>query len=151
MRHIVLAALAAVATAGCATTGSIPAEQAMHGGSATLNGVITLPEQATAGASNPCEGLVLRAFRTADPSKDVGKVTVRNSRGRCSYQVAKIPNDSPVALELKSEGWACATGSTLTLTPGTQPILYGAHESRTKDFAATCATASSEQPSPNAG
>lgn len=147
MRRLLAITAASIALAGCSLNGMTPAEQEMYGGSATLTGVIKLPEGTS---TDVCDRMALRAYSVDAPEKSVGQVAVRKSRNRCSYTITRLPSDAPVAVDLKASVPSC-DGGDLTITPAVQPIQLAAGEGRTADFEAACATASGAQPTPNAG
>ena len=120
----------------CATTGTLSAEQAMHGGSSTVTGVIALPE-AIRDRSDACRDLRISA-RTPD-AVEVGRVSIRQSRQRCAYEIRALPSQVELTLDVQPPAtWTCSSGEK-AVVPAGQPALLVDGQTLTRDLRATCA------------
>jgi hypothetical protein len=132
-RILVTASLALLGA--CATTGTLNAEQAMHGGNSTITGVVALPESLR-DQPEACRELKIRA-RTPNAT-EVGRVSVRQSRQRCAYEIRSLPSQVELTLEVQPPAtWTCTSGEA-AVVPAGQPTLLVNGQTLTRDLRATC-------------
>lgn len=68
----------------------------------------------------------------------VGHVSIRESRGRCSFQINNLPAERQISIRLKLP--ACPSGADASLAQAPRPLVLKDHETRTQDYRATCAS-----------
>ena len=107
MRSVFAGAVAVVAVSlmGCASGSASTGGTAMTTGTATLVGTVTPSE------AGQCDNVKV-SLTDAQNLAYGSNITVRESRGRCSFEIRKIPTD--MALKLNVEGVGCPTGQDLT-------------------------------------
>ncbi len=130
---------AAVVSASCFVTAcaSGPQVSSSHRGNATLAGVISLPESVQ-GQSNACDGLSVTASLAEDANILVSRATVRQSRGRCTYELAGLPTNTEIKVNVQApESWTCANGSAVSVVPA-ESLKLSNFESRNRDLTAAC-------------
>lgn len=133
-RVVVVALFAAVAAVGCGTTKSTEATS-MYGGSGKVVGVVALPATGL-GTAAPCDALQVKATY-AESGDAVGKVVVRQSRNRCSYEVTRVPTDAAVKLEVVPQGLQCEGGAQATASEAqVMQLQYG--QTKLADFRVSC-------------
>jgi hypothetical protein len=119
-----------------------PDERPTAFNNARITGVVTLPE-GLADASGACSNLSIQA--KAGAAETLGNVIVRQSRGRCSYEISQLPTQAELALVLRGgSGWACQNGSSVGLLPDAQTVTLQDHETRTQDFRGSCSATSAK-------
>ncbi len=123
---------AAAVVAGCAHA-PVGAPNQDATSSASVVGVIYLPEGLS--EAEWCRHLSVEA---AAQGTAVGRVNIRTSRGRCAYEVSRLPSGEDIAVTVKLP--ACPSGGTASLAPPLQPVKLRDHETRTQDFRASCAS-----------
>ncbi len=113
-----------------------PDERPTAFNTATVTGVVTLPE-GIANADSACRNLTIQA--KAGAAASLGNATIRQSRGRCSYQISQLPTQAELALVLSAgNGWACENGAVVAFAPDAQTVTLKDHETRTQDFRGSC-------------
>lgn len=122
MRNVFAAAVVAVSLVGCAggSASTNGGGTAMVTGSATLVGTVTPAE------AGQCDSVQV-SLTDAQNLKYGSNITVRESRGRCAFEIRRIPSD--IALKLNIEGVGCPAGQELT---------FKAHETRTVSVKPAC-------------
>lgn len=137
---VFLFAVASLSLAACAgaTPGTAPDERLTQTFNGTVNGVIVLPQ-------NPglsCGELAVYATTSGGSggaAAKVGRPTVHEGSGRCSYQIDKLP---PVPIDVHVDpapGMTCGDGSALSFgATGTAALTIEGHTSVTRDFRAQC-------------
>jgi hypothetical protein len=124
--------LAVALLAGCAMSqGRVSDAQASRRQTGIIAGVIHLPEGVD--ASDACRQLSIEAKHAGAP---VGSSQVRESRGRCSYELTHLPADVDVTLSVSVP--VCRGGNTASVAPYGEAIRLKSEETRTKDFKTTC-------------
>jgi hypothetical protein len=133
-------AVASLSLAACAgvSSGSAPDERLTQTFNGTVNGVIVLPQKP--GVS--CTELTVYAT-TADGAgaaqAKVGRPSVHEGNGRCSYQIDKLP---PLPIDVHVDpapGMTCGDGSSLSFgATSVAALTIEAHTSVTRDFRAQC-------------
>ncbi len=101
--------------------------------SSSVVGVIYLPQGLS--ESDWCKRLTVEAAAQGTP---VGRTAIRESRGRCSYEVSRLPSQQEISVTVKLP--ACPSGASAHLAPPPQPLLLKDHETKTQDFRASCAS-----------
>ncbi len=113
-----------------------PDERPTAFNNARVTGVVTLPE-GLAASGNACDSLSIQA--KAGAADKLGNVSIRQSRGRCSYEISALPTQAELALVVRGgEGWACQNGSAVGFLPDAQTVTLQDHETRTQDFRGSC-------------
>ena len=122
----------------CASTGPLSAEQAMHGGTSTITGVVALPDSLR-DQPDACRELRIRAL--TPEAVEVGRVAVRQSRQRCAYEIRALPAQMELTLDVRPPAsWTCPSGEQ-AVVPGGQPTSLMERQTLTRDLRPTCATA----------
>ncbi|MBF5044680.1 hypothetical protein FGE12_19930 [Aggregicoccus sp. 17bor-14] len=135
MRRILVAVAVAASFATACASG--PQVSSSRGGNATLLGVVAVPESAQ-GQANACDGLGITAALAEDSNILVGRAVVRQSRGRCSYQISGLPSGQELKLNVQAPAsWTCANGSQVTVAPN-DTVKLSNMESRNRDLSAAC-------------
>ena len=133
----VLAAVVVSASFLVSACAAGPQVSSSHGGNASLLGVVSLPESVK-DQGNACDGLSITAALAEDPNVLVGRATVRQSRGRCSYQISGLPSDAELKLNVQAPAsWTCASGQAVSVAPA-DSLKLGNMESRNRDLNAAC-------------
>jgi len=137
---VLLSAVASLSLVACASVspGSAPDERLTQTFNGTVNGVIVLPQKP--GLS--CGELTVYAT-TADGSGNaqakVGRPSVHEGNGRCSYQIDKLP---PLPIDVHvvpAPGMTCGDGTALSFgATSTAALTIEGHTSVTRDFRAQC-------------
>ena len=136
MRRLLVAAVVAGSClmSACA---SGPQVSSSRGGNASLLGVIALPES-VASQDNACDGVVITASPASEENVLVGRAVVRQSKGRCSYQLSGLPTDTELKLNVQAPAsWTCANGQPVSVSP-TDTLKLSNMESRNRDLRAAC-------------
>ena len=121
--------LIAAFLAGCASGGAnLNADATNHG---VIAGVVKLPSEIADGA---CDKLSLVAM--AD-GQQVGRTSIRQSRGRCTYEISRVPEDTELTVQVKSDGLSCPNGGTLAIPEG-KTVRVKPGVAALYDVAATC-------------
>lgn len=117
--------------AGCGMAGNrvSNAQEALN--TATITGVVYLPEGVA--ASDACGAMSIQALQGGAA---IGRSQVRESRGRCWYELSRLPADVDVTVHVSPP--ACSGGAPASLTPTEEPVRLRKDETRTRDFRATC-------------
>lgn len=133
MRALPLCLPALLLFAACATTpGASPS------GTSMVAGIIELPAAAQATPEVGCAGLSIAATTAA--GAPAGRVTLRTSRARCSYEIAQLPEAEELVLRVTAtDGLRCDGGGPLAYRPTPMRLQLQAHETRTVDFRTQCA------------
>ena len=131
----VIAALAILCAAACATSGEDPRLEYTYNSSVT--GVIAVPE-ATAG-SNVCNNLAVVA---TVGDQQVGRSTIHSSKNRCSYQIDNLPSDKDVTVKVQTANdLKCQDGSQMAFVSDDQgPLKLEPSQGKLHDFRAQCGT-----------
>lgn len=140
MRATLVVGSLIVLSAGCATSGYSKANDERLQTSA-VNGVIKLPSDGRGQfSSNSCEDVVVKVV-AQDGRETLGHPFVRASRGRCSYQVDKLPASTPMTVSVEpSPAWHCANGAAPSIS-ASGPITLREYEGKTTDFTVVCGSA----------
>ena len=106
--------------------------------SGSVSGVITLPD---ANANN-CTQLAVYATATDDKGAvvRVGRPSVHQGTGRCSYQISNLPPDLQLNVHVEPPaGMTCGNGTTLAFAAtSADSFTLKSDEIRTRDFSAQC-------------
>ena len=130
----VIAALAILGAAACATAGSGVDPRLEYTYNSSVTGVIAVPE-ATAG-SNVCNNLSVVA---TVGDQQVGRSQIRASKNRCSYQIDNLPSDKDVSVKVQSADLKCQDGSPMAFVSDTQgPLKLEPSQGKLHDFRAQC-------------
>ena len=136
----VIAALAFLGAAACATTGSGVDSRLEYTYNSSVTGVIVVPE-ATAN-SDVCHALGVVA-KVGDQS--VGRTSVHASKNRCSYQIDNLPADRDLTVTVQpGADLKCQDGSPMAFVSDVQgPIKLEPAQGKLQDFRAQCGTTQS--------
>jgi hypothetical protein len=130
----VIAALAILGAAACATTGSGVDPRLEYTYNSSVTGVIAVPE-ATAG-SNVCNNLAVVA---SVGDQQVGRLTIHSSKNRCSYQIDNLPADKDVTVKVQGADLKCQDGSPMAFVSDVEgPLKLEPSQGKLHDFRAQC-------------
>ncbi len=131
----VIAALALLGAAACATSGVDPRLEYTYNSS--VNGVIVVPEAAAGPAA--CNGLSVVA---TVGDQQVGRSAIRSSKNRCSYQIDNLPSDKDVTVKVQpASDLKCADGTPMAFVSDVQgPLKLQPSQGALQDFRAQCGT-----------
>ena len=115
---------------GCASTGNGSPNAGLED-TGRVAGVVKLPEAIS--DDRPCDKIAVVAMAGSD---QVGRSTVRQSKGRCSYELTNLPADTELQLQIKADGVQCSDGKALSASAGTLTLV--GDSMRAHDFSATC-------------
>jgi hypothetical protein len=136
MRRFIAAAVVA-GSALVSACASGPQVSSTHRGNATLMGVISLPESVQ-GQAGACDGLNVTASLAEDANVLVSRGVVRESRNRCTYELAGLPTDTEIKLNVQAPAsWTCGNGQAVSVVPA-DSLKLGNFESRNRDLTAAC-------------
>jgi hypothetical protein len=133
----VIAALAFLGTIACATSGSGVDPRLEYTYNSSLTGVIVVPD-ATA-SSDVCRNISVVA--TVGDTQ-VGRTAIRQSNGRCSYQIDNLPSDKELTVKVQpATDLKCQDGSQMAFVSDDQATLkLEPSQGKLKDFRAQCGT-----------
>jgi hypothetical protein len=131
----VIAALAFLGAAACATTGSGVDSRLEYTYNSSVTGVIVVPE-ATAG-SDVCNAIGVVA-KVGDQS--VGRTSIHASKNRCTYQIDNLPADRDLTVTVQPPAdLKCQDGSPVAFVSDVQgPIKLEPAQGKLQDFRAQC-------------
>jgi hypothetical protein len=148
MYRITIAVLLSTAI-GCSTSRSATGGLAAREGNGTVAGIIALSEGVSPGTGDFCAGVTVKVTPSSTSEDALGDRMVKMSRNRCSYQVARLPNDAELQLAVTpSAAWSCDNGATPTLTPEPQALTLRDYETLTRDFRVSCPVAEAAPATP---
>jgi hypothetical protein len=134
--QLVLTTLA-LASSGCASR--TVAQHLEREGNASLTGIVVPPASAVRQQSTSCAGVRVRVAHSSEPTRLLGSVMVKPSRGRCLYVISNLPSEAELRLELTpGSDWTCPNGRAPTLKPEPGTVRLRDYETATRDFHATC-------------
>lgn len=143
--RLAIAVLSTFAIAGCAHS-TVPNETLTDTFTGTVSGVVVLPD--SAGSNADCAQLAV--YATTPDEKGgalrVGRPSVHQSHGRCSYEISNLPADVPLSIHVEPPaGLSCGNGAPVAFASQNQePLSLKDNTSVTRDFRAQCnATTSS--------
>ncbi|HSP18494.1 MAG TPA: hypothetical protein VLQ79_03205 [Myxococcaceae bacterium] len=131
----VIAALAFLGAAACATSGSGDDPRLENSYNSSVNGVIIVPD-ASAGPT-VCNSLAVVA--TVGDAQ-VGRAAIRPSKNRCSYQIDNLPSDKEVTVKVQpAADLKCQDGSAMAFVSDVQgPFKLEPAQGKLQDFRAQC-------------
>lgn len=115
--------------AGCASGGANLNAEATNQG--VIAGVVKLPAEIADGA---CDKVSLVAV--AD-GQEVGRTAVRQSRGRCTFEIRSVPEDTDLTVQVKADGLSCPNGGAVSV-PESKSLRVKRGVAAMYDVAATC-------------
>ena len=141
MYRIATAAAVIVALTGC--SGMSRSQVGDREGNASVTGIVSLPGSGFQKGEDPCEGLRVQVSHAGAQAADaLGNVQLRQSRGRCMYQVANLPTHAELQMTVTpGAAWKCDNGATPTLTPATASLKLHDYQAATRDFTVACGEA----------
>lgn len=131
----VIAALAFLGAAACATSGSGVDPRLEYTYNSSVNGVIVVPDAAAGSAV--CNNLAVVA--TVGDTQ-VGRSAIRASKNRCSYQIDNLPSDKEVTVKVQpAADLKCQDGSAMAFVSDVQgPVKLEPSQGKLQDFRAQC-------------
>ena len=131
----VIAALAFLGAAACATSGSGVDPRLEYSYNSSVNGVIVVPDAAA--GSSVCNNLAVVA--TVGDTQ-VGRSAIHASKNRCSYQIDNLPSDKEVTVKVQpAADLKCQDGSAMAFVSDVQgPVKLEPSQGKLQDFRAQC-------------
>jgi hypothetical protein len=134
-RFLIAAAVAGSFVVSACASG--PQVAATPRGNATLLGVVALPESVQ-GQAGACEGLMITASAVGEDNVLLSRAVVRQSRNRCSYEMAGLPTGTDLKVNVQAPAsWTCANGQPVSVSPN-DTVKLSNFESRNRDLQAAC-------------
>ena len=132
-----IAALAFLGTIACATSGSGVDPRLEYTYNSSVNGVIVVPDASA--SSEVCNNLT--AVATVGDTQ-VGRSAIRQSKGRCSYQIDNLPADKDLTVKVQpATDLRCKDGSQMAFVSDDQgPLKLEPSQGKLHDFRAQCGT-----------
>jgi hypothetical protein len=132
-----IAALAVLGTIACATSGFDVDQRLEYTYNSSVNGVIVVPDASA--SSEVCNNL--SAIATVGDTQ-VGRSAIRQSKGRCSYQIDNLPADKEVTVRIQlATDLKCQDGSQMAFVSDDQgPLKLEPSQGKLHDFRAQCGT-----------
>ena len=133
----VIAALAFLGTIACATSGSGVDPRLEYTYNSSVTGVIVVPDASA--SSDVCRNLSVVA--TVGDTQ-VGRTAIRQSNGRCSYQIDNLPSDKDLTVKVQpASDLKCQDGSPMAFVTDDQaPLKLEPSQGKLHDFRAQCGT-----------
>ncbi|HET9155147.1 MAG TPA: hypothetical protein VFN91_00690 [Myxococcaceae bacterium] len=133
----VIAALAFLGTVACATSGSGVDPRLEYTYNSSVTGVIVVPDASA--SSEVCNNL--SAVATVGDTQ-LGRSAIRQSKGRCSYQIDNLPADKDVTVKIQpATDLRCQDGSQMAFVSDDQgPLKLAPSQGKLHDFRAQCGT-----------
>jgi hypothetical protein len=132
-----IAALAFLGTIACATSGFGVDQRLEYTYNSSVNGVIVVPDASA--SSEVCNNL--SAVATVGDTQ-VGRSAIRQSKGRCSYQIDNLPADKEVTVRIQlATDLKCQDGSQMAFVSDDRgPLKLEPSQGKLHDFRAQCGT-----------
>ena len=142
--RLVLVVLCSLAVAACAHS-TAPTDLGSDALSGSVSGVIVLPDSSA--TDSVCTQVVVYATTANDSGGvlRVGRPSVHQGRGRCSYEIANLPPGKSLTIHVEPPaGMTCGNGASLAFaTQNADAFSLKDDEARTRDFRPQCSSSTS--------